>query len=602
MCRRAIGRNREHGSDTSINNRFTNHHHINTQEAAMRKMQVLVAVLVVLSLLPVLVNGQNLYRVPPYSENSTFLNTFIMGDTLANGARRDSNVVYVLQRGGIYLCQTAITNRWPLRLQTHDTTAGVSNPIVYLYPNATTLNPPGTFVTMRGDLSIKNVIMSGYFEPGNYVLKDTAYLNHLQGSLFNTAVAGLTLTLDSCILSSTNGNHVRTDQPLKTMRITNCVFGDMGFLGRSNLGAGKAIDIRAGSIDSFIVMNNTFVNWQDRIIRHFSSTANIQLLRFEHNTCVNGMSYHGMLSLGRTGKQVTIKDNLFFDPFAAGSDTDAVRQSEFTDSGELDAFGFARMSWILSVPNDTTQWAVAKNYYVISPAGQAFYDSASVWPIVANPALTEGAKLTHHINGKLGADSATAFTKVTTTLPNIPKLLTALMKWYRTPIASLGAGKTKATNTWGYAYDYDRRSVEYYRDTLDCAYSTSDPIYSAATGGYPVGDLNWFPARYAAWKGDPTVGVDVMTGVVPETFALEQNYPNPFNPTTEIAFALPKASQVSIEVYNLLGQKVATLLDAVKDAGSHTVSFDAKGLASGVYFYRLTAGAQVMTKKMMLMK
>ncbi len=156
----------------------------------MRKMRLLIAVLVVLSLLPVLMYGQNLVRVPPFIVNSTFLNNFIVGDTLANGARRDSSATYVLQRGGVYLSQVAITNGYPLRFQTHDTTAGISKPIIYLYPNATTLNPPGTFITMRANVTMKNIILSGYFEPGNYVQADTSYLNHLQGSLFNTARRG----------------------------------------------------------------------------------------------------------------------------------------------------------------------------------------------------------------------------------------------------------------------------------------------------------------------------------------------------------------------------------------------------------------------------
>ena len=79
------------------------YHTTTTQEAVMRKLQLLLAVMLVLSLLPVSTQSQNLYRIPPYSENSKFLNQIIVGDTLANGARRDSNVTYVLQRGGVYL-------------------------------------------------------------------------------------------------------------------------------------------------------------------------------------------------------------------------------------------------------------------------------------------------------------------------------------------------------------------------------------------------------------------------------------------------------------------------------------------------------------------
>ncbi len=88
----------------------------------------------------------------------------------------------------------------------------------------------------------------------------------------------------------------------------------------------------------------------------------------------------------------------------------------------------------------------------------------------------------------------------------------------------------------------------------------------------------------------------------PDVFALEQNYPNPFNPTTTINFTLDQPSNASIKVFNMLGQEVATLLNTRMSAGSHTVNFDASELSSGIYIYRLTAGTNSMTRKMMLIK
>ncbi|MGA9118008.1 MAG: hypothetical protein WB699_01470, partial [Bacteroidota bacterium] len=310
----------------------------------MRTMHLAIAVLLaLLILIPYGASAQHEIRVPPFS-GTNYINNFIAGDTLVSGARRDSNAVYVLQRGSNYLCNAAIVNiGWPVILRANDTTGNVSDPMVYLYPGGTNQLPPGYFVNMRGDVDMKDIILTGYFEP----IPDD--VTGLQGSLIRTNAAGLNITLDHCILLNTNGNHVRTDQAPKVVKITNCIFGNMGYLGRSNLGAGKGIDFRAGSVDSAIIVNNTWVNWQDRIIRHFSSTANIQYLRFEHNTLVNGMSYHGLLSLGKVGPRVIIDNNLLVDAFALGQDTDAVRQAEFTDSGELDGFGFPRMTWIFSV-------------------------------------------------------------------------------------------------------------------------------------------------------------------------------------------------------------------------------------------------------------
>jgi len=86
------------------------------------------------------------------------------------------------------------------------------------------------------------------------------------------------------------------------------------------------------------------------------------------------------------------------------------------------------------------------------------------------------------------------------------------------------------------------------------------------------------------------------------TLILKQNYPNPFNPTTTIRYALPKRSQVTLIVFNTLGQQVATLVSETQDAGIHDVRFDGSGLASGVYFYRLNAGDHVATKKLLILR
>ena len=90
---------------------------------------------------------------------------------------------------------------------------------------------------------------------------------------------------------------------------------------------------------------------------------------------------------------------------------------------------------------------------------------------------------------------------------------------------------------------------------------------------------------------------------IPIAFTLEQNYPNPFNPSTTIRFQLPATERITLTVYNLLGQRIATLVDGVQESGTHDVQFDAQGLASGMYLYRLSAnGSVVQTRRMTLVK
>ncbi|MHC1736726.1 MAG: family 10 glycosylhydrolase [Ignavibacteriaceae bacterium] len=108
-------------------------------------------------------------------------------------------------------------------------------------------------------------------------------------------------------------------------------------------------------------------------------------------------------------------------------------------------------------------------------------------------------------------------------------------------------------------------------------------------------------------ESKPVVGSTNITGVgedagIADNFALEQNYPNPFNPSTFIVYSLEFRGEVSLRIYDILGNEVARLVEEKQEAGRHEVSFDGSRLPSGVYFYELRAGSYVSTKKMVLLK
>jgi hypothetical protein len=96
--------------------------------------------------------------------------------------------------------------------------------------------------------------------------------------------------------------------------------------------------------------------------------------------------------------------------------------------------------------------------------------------------------------------------------------------------------------------------------------------------------------------------VEQIAGAIPREFTLNQNYPNPFNPTTQIEYSVPFRGQVSLKVFNLLGQIVMSLVDGVQEAGNYSAEFNGTDLRSGVYFYRLEAGDVSLTKKLVLIK
>ncbi|NOZ60498.1 MAG: T9SS type A sorting domain-containing protein [Calditrichaeota bacterium] len=99
-----------------------------------------------------------------------------------------------------------------------------------------------------------------------------------------------------------------------------------------------------------------------------------------------------------------------------------------------------------------------------------------------------------------------------------------------------------------------------------------------------------------------STGVEAMKNAVVNNYQLSQNFPNPFNPTTDISFALPTRSHVKLSVYNALGQKVATLVEGMRQAGSYRATWNAQNMPSGIYFYRLETDSFSKTLKMILMK
>ena len=96
--------------------------------------------------------------------------------------------------------------------------------------------------------------------------------------------------------------------------------------------------------------------------------------------------------------------------------------------------------------------------------------------------------------------------------------------------------------------------------------------------------------------------VEDQNNGIPSQFILEQNYPNPFNPSTTIRYSIPASEFVTLNVYDVLGNEVATLVDEYRPAGSYEVNFNASQLSSGIYFYKLQAGSFVETKKMILLR
>ncbi|MGQ7719258.1 T9SS type A sorting domain-containing protein [Melioribacter sp. OK-1-Me] len=552
--------------------------------------------------------AENVLRLRPFDGTpESYLMAQIRADTTANGGIPEGRV-YELEGGKIYLNTESfyVEKEYTFRMRSSNN----QKAIIYQYPTGTGDNPqdpPGYLLRTRGgDIILEGIAITGYYEPGDDPANGVFdQLYTVGGTFLRTDGEGASIILKDCIFSNVSGQVIRTEASTKKIEVEDCIFANLGALSTSNFGAGKGIDLRASTCDSLILINNTFVNYIDRPIRHYNfsnplaGTGNIGYGLFDHNTFVNGMGFHGLLSLGNVGEEIVITNNLFVDAFAAGEDsTDQTRTAEWANTGEQYANGNNRMAWIFAAPNDTTRWVVDHNYYAVSAAGQSFFDKY--------PEIGVGEPLSNYIKSALGAQAADAFKMIEDPgLKNKPNLMLGMMEYYVTV-----ANKTKDTpnDYWDPAtQDMDRRPIGYYVNEFDASYSTSSPAYTGAAKGFPAGDLNWFPELKKLWLEGGTVGVDDEP-VIKNEFVLEQNYPNPFNPTTSIRYQLPKASNVTITVYNSLGQEVAKLVNnELQSAGVHTITWNAKdnygkSVASGIYFYQLKSSDLVLTKKMILLK
>jgi hypothetical protein len=152
------------------------------------------------------------------------------------------------------------------------------------------------------------------------------------------------------------------------------------------------------------------------------------------------------------------------------------------------------------------------------------------------------------------------------------------------------AGKLNVLN----GYDATISDVNYTATCLNEQYSDCDPYAPTVSVARPDTEAP------AVISKDGAV-VD-LNPALPTEFNLAQNHPNPFNPMTRVTFSLPQASHVRLVIYNILGQPIATLVNGNREAGYHTVIWNASDAASGIYFYRIEADGFADTKKMVLLK
>jgi hypothetical protein len=321
---------------------------------------------------------------------------------------------------------------------------------------------------------------------------------------------------------------------------------------------------------------------------------------------------------------------------AIQDDKNYVRCEFFSDSSGIKALLYTydnvgnyetqKINLLTSVPRGTTplylrldRWVNAFMQYYSSDGGLSwtFIDSAhhtiNVDSVAVYAANSDSIQLPREPEIHAPAfEGLIDYFRVTTVLP--VQLATFSATLLENNFVRLDWSTLSETNNLGFEIQKSQRVTGQFA-TIPNSFvpghgTTLEPHYYTYTDSFTSAGKWDYRLKQIDFDGDihytEPIHVYILTGVdgteesSPTEFVLHQNYPNPFNPTTIIRYALPKESHVTLEVYNLLGQKVATLVDATRRTGIHNEAFDASELSSGVYMYKLSASGQTFTRKMIL--
>jgi hypothetical protein len=492
----------------------------------------------------------------PIAPDAGFLNVLIMADTNADGTRITPDAVYVLERDGHYFCQGPFENRG-FKLQMKAEEGEGRRPWVQSYPDLEG-NIAGNMITGYEDIEMENI----YFE-----CKGPDDAARGSGRVLRSEFAGAKIEFTGCVFANCGQNGVMLPKATDYCKIENCLFVNQGIIAFHDFGNGRVFDCRDSDINLFSLVNSTFVNNVDRIVRHRGGTGVMDTTIVDHCTIINSMAYHGFIELGAIGTSVQLTNLLMQDCMGLGSDsTDDVRLLELDAHGEVDGNGNPRMVWVGSIPNDSTTFEIHNNIYTNTPAQEAWYASIG-W-------LDEGPKwiLTEHIKSKL-ADPENAWIKKDFVLPTTPDTPVEFYEYYWDPA---GANKQKVTTA---DVDMDRRTRLYFLDTLDCQLITDDQDFMGSDG-LVIGDPYWeseitgtgIAPKYAA------AGIEMAT------------YPNPFSESAIIQFTLDRASDVSFDLYDITGKSVRSINAGSFAAGENSFVIPRGDLRTGMYILRMNAG------------
>lgn len=515
------------------------------------------------------------------------LNNAILNDNAA-----PDNRVYRLKRGDVYLLNGTIkgTAGKPLRIWAEEGTGRI--PLILT--TATESGVAYRAFEVSSDIHLKNVYLSGRNNLGIYTDDGK--------DMIRLAQAGIKAVVEGCFLEHEWKDFFRMNAKNQKVFVKNSILRNGGDI--TDASDNQFIDTRGQDQDTIFIQNSTLYTATGRAFR--SGTAYFRTFIVDHCTFYqlgNGDGARGLTDTSATpifdvrlAQNVSVTNNLFIDMAFAGDEKNSYTGP--TDTLDYPLFGFT--SIIPLSKQDATRNIVIKNNVVgASELFDLYYKQKdTIKAVVLLNKYSINKYFNRYPNTWKHGNNLVENVKFLDAPSEIPAINYVAYRRannfteegcpeYWADRNGIGADPT----TWGPA-----------SNEFKFSYASTYKAYNAAERGFPVGDLNWFPTLKALWEAGGTVGVEKTDGVIPTEYSLEQNFPNPFNPVTIISYSIPQSSNVTLTIYNTLGQKIETLVNNLQEAGSYKVQWDANKYSSGMYVYQLHSNNTLITKKMILIK
>jgi len=529
-------------------------------------------------------------------------NEIVTADTSSDGSQ--AHKVYELDPadGGWYPMSSALTLNSSVAIVGGKRTEGQARPKILLKLNS----GAWWMITANSSITFDGIWMEQIEETVGGNIGSWAR----SGLLLNSE--NCSVTIHDCVWDFTTGFSALINKNGLKLKVTNCLF-------RFNkptdnaVWAGQGIDISAATLDTCIIQNCTWYGGGPFMLKTWESTE--KFFKMDHCDLVDYVQWpiHGVHWVNSE-----FTNNLFYNAYTMGEDTtqikgqdpdqlpfgviniDTIYYNYNADSSVVtpDMAKEATRNLLVSHNNNFVKQNIM-DYWAVAESDPTKYHEF----VAPDPTFFDG-----FMNSRTRAMFEDDATWPGLVLDNTTSLDPQFENYFDYSDTLINYSKYYYSYAWP-----DAKMTNFMLDPDGDPLVPTDPMVynlkitnaslrTASTTGGPIGDLTWELANGYNSTNDEIVTDVKEIPALPTAFVLNQNYPNPFNPKTNIEFSIPKNGNVTLKVFNILGQEVATLVNKEMAAGSYKVDFNASNLSSGVYIYRLEAGSNSISKKMILMK